>query len=54
MFPDINYRDFNIEPNDIYTLSYTSEMIGPPKGAMLSHLNFTSFVAALNNHDLRF
>jgi len=43
-----------IETNNIYTISYTSGTTGPPKGAMLSHGNFLSFLSAFNNHDLKF
>ncbi|MCB1084322.1 MAG: AMP-binding protein [Simkania sp.] len=32
------------------TFSYTSGTTGPPKGAMISHQNFTSFMAAEANH----
>jgi long-chain acyl-CoA synthetase len=36
-YESINYKSFKIEPNDIYTFSYTSGTTGPPKGAMISH-----------------
>jgi long-chain acyl-CoA synthetase len=37
------------EPNDVYTFSYTSGTTGDPKGAMLTHLNLMSTLAAARN-----
>ncbi len=53
-YPNIHYSEIKIEANDIHTFSYTSGTTGPPKGAMLSHSNFLSFLSAVDNHDLRF
>jgi len=53
-YPHIVFDAIKIETNNIYTFSYTSGTTGPPKGAMLSHGNFLSFLSAFNNHDLKF
>ena len=53
----INYNDaqFKVEPKDCMTFSYTSGTTGPPKGAMISHKNMTSFCAAVSlNKDTGF
>lgn len=44
---DYNDPKYKVEPNDCITFSYTSGTTGPPKGAMISHKNFTSFCAAV-------
>lgn len=42
---DYNKEEFKVVPEDCLTFSYTSGTTGPPKGAMLSHKNLTSFLA---------
>lgn len=49
---DYNDEEFKVVPNDCLTFSYTSGTTGPPKGAMLSHKNFTSFLAALKTNKI--
>lgn len=52
---DYNLPQYRVEPQDCLTFSYTSGTTGPPKGAMISHNNFTSFIAATQaNEDARF
>jgi long-chain acyl-CoA synthetase len=52
---DYNQEEYKVLPNDCITFSYTSGTTGPPKGAMISHRNFASFVAAVKFHkDARF
>ena len=54
-FPQINFEDIKVTPSDIYTFSYTSGTTGPPKGAMISHENFISYLSGFNNHpDVKF
>lgn len=43
----ISYKDFNVDPDQCFTFSYTSGTTGIPKGAMLSQKNLLSFVAGL-------
>jgi long-chain acyl-CoA synthetase len=47
---DYNSEEFKVLPEDCLTFSYTSGTTGPPKGAMISHKNFTSFMAAQSRH----
>jgi long-chain acyl-CoA synthetase len=47
---DYNSEEFKVLPEDCLTFSYTSGTTGPPKGAMISHKNFTSFMAAQSFH----
>jgi long-chain acyl-CoA synthetase len=52
---DYNLPEYKVDQNDCLTFSYTSGTTGPPKGAMISHRNFTSFIAATQaNVDARF
>lgn len=45
----------NPKPKDCITFSYTSGTTGPPKGAMLSHMNFASFCSIIQlNKDFNF
>ena len=53
-FPQINFSDVKVTPNDIFTFSFTSGTTGPPKGAMISHQNIVSLLSAFNNIDLCF
>lgn len=41
----ISYDDFNVDPDQCFTFSYTSGTTGVPKGAMLTQKNLLSFVA---------
>lgn len=52
---DYNLERFKVRPDDCLTFSYTSGTTGAPKGAMISHRNFTSFLAAeKHNKDTKF
>ena len=52
---DYNKEEFKVSPEDCITFSYTSGTTGPPKGAMVSHRNFTSFIAGVKlNKDTKF
>ena len=52
---DYRSEEFKVEPEDCLTFSYTSGTTGPPKGAMLSHRNFASFLGAQTlNKDTKF
>ena len=51
---DYDAEEYKVEPNDCITFSYTSGTTGPPKGGMLSHQNFTAFLAALNTNAAKF
>lgn len=53
-FPNINYKDIQVESKNIHTFSYTSGTTGPPKGAMISHKNVMAFLGAFENHPAKF
>ena len=40
-----------IDKRSTYTFSYTSGTTGPPKGAMLSHLNMMSLFGSLKQYE---
>lgn len=47
---DYKREEFKVLPDDCLTFSYTSGTTGPPKGAMISHRNFVSFIASERFH----
>lgn len=52
---DYRAKEFKVLPEDCLTFSYTSGTTGPPKGAMISHGNFVSFLAGEHfNKDTHF